>query len=71
MADKAELNAEERLLDILLPPSPPPRPAETQTGFVLEGTTSSGDSQSRTREKLRQQLREGKLDERMVEIDVR
>jgi ATP-dependent HslUV protease ATP-binding subunit HslU len=71
VSDKAELNAEERLLDILLPPSPPPRPAESQTGFVLEGTTSSGESHSRTREKLRQQLREGKLDERMVEIDVR
>src|SRR5580704_13012384 len=75
VADKAELNAEERLLDILLPPTAPPsRPAEsTQAGFVLEGTTSSssGDSQSRTREKLRQQLREGKLDERTVEIDVR
>ena len=77
VADKAELNAEERLLDILLPPTAPPsRPAESaQAGFVLEGTTSSssgsGDSQSRTREKLRQQLREGKLDERMVEIDVR
>src|ERR1700680_2216014 len=75
VADKAELNAEERLLDILLPPvAPPSRPAESaQAGFVLEGTTSSssGESQSRTREKLRQQLREGKLDERTVEIDVR
>ena len=71
VADKAELNAEERLLDILLPP-PAPRPAESATaGFVLEGTTSSGDSTSRTREKLRQQLREGKLDDRTVEIDVR
>jgi ATP-dependent HslUV protease ATP-binding subunit HslU len=71
VSDKAELNAEERLLDILLP-SPAPRPAETpQAGFVLEGTTVSGDSQSRTREKLRQQLREGKLDDRTVEIDVR
>jgi ATP-dependent HslUV protease ATP-binding subunit HslU len=40
--------------------------------LVLEGATSSGgESQSRTREKLRQQLREGKLDERTVEIDVR
>jgi ATP-dependent HslUV protease ATP-binding subunit HslU len=40
--------------------------------LVLEGTTSSGgESQSRTREKLRQQLREGKLDDRSVEIDVR
>jgi len=75
VADKAELNAEERLLDILLPPTAPPsRPAESvQAGFVLEGTISSspGDSQNRTREKLRQQLREGKLDERTVEIDVR
>src|SRR3954447_394556 len=71
VADKAELNAEERLLDILLPPVSP-RPAETpQAGFVLEGTTTSGDSSSRTREKLRQQLREGKLDDRTVEIDVR
>jgi len=72
VSDKAELNAEERLLDILLPPPTPSRPPETgQAGFVLEGTTTSGDSQSRTREKLRQQLREGKLDERMVEIEVR
>src|SRR5216117_83888 len=70
VADKAELNAEERLLDILLPPAAP-RPSEPTAGFVLEGTTSSGDSQSRTREKLRHQLREGKLDDRMVEIDVR
>jgi len=74
VSDKAELNAEERLLDILLPPPAPPRPAEVPTaGFVLEGATpsSSNESQNRTREKLRQQLREGKLDERTVEIDVR
>ena len=72
VSDKAELNAEERLLDILLPPATQ-RPADSSTGgLVLEGTTSSGgESQSRTREKLRQQLREGKLDERTVEIDVR
>ncbi|MGC2194078.1 MAG: ATP-dependent protease ATPase subunit HslU [Terriglobales bacterium] len=71
VADKAELNAEERLLDLLLPP-PTPRPADTSSGgVVIEGSTEVGDSQSRTREKLRQQLREGKLDERMVELDVR
>src|SRR5512141_1786650 len=41
VADKAELNAEERLLDILLPP-PSPRPAEGSTGgMVLEGTSAS------------------------------
>src|SRR6267378_2024551 len=72
VADKAELNAEERLLDLLLPPITPPRPAESpQPGFVLEGNSPSGESQSRTREKLRQQLREGKLDDRQVEIETR
>jgi ATP-dependent HslUV protease ATP-binding subunit HslU len=73
VADKAELNAEERLLDILLPPSPPPRPdpSSASGGVVIDGGTSLAESSSRTREKLRQQLREGKLDERMVEIDVR
>src|ERR1700720_2737263 len=73
VADKAELNAEERLLDILLPPTPPSRPGEPTTagGVVIDGSTALAESSSRTREKLRQQLREGKLDERQVEIDVR
>jgi ATP-dependent HslUV protease ATP-binding subunit HslU len=68
VSDKAELNAEERLLDILLPPAAPPT-QPPQPGFTLEAST--GDSYSRTREKLRQQLREGKLDDRIVEIEVR
>ncbi|HZR55464.1 MAG TPA: ATP-dependent protease ATPase subunit HslU [Terriglobales bacterium] len=74
VSDKAELNAEERLLDILLPPPVPARPSDGTSntgGLILEGTTTTGDSQSRTREKLRQQLREGKLDERTVEIETR
>jgi ATP-dependent HslUV protease ATP-binding subunit HslU len=73
VADKAELNAEERLLDILLPPSPPARPAEPAAagGVVIDSGTALAESSSRTREKLRQQLREGKLDDRQVEIDVR
>jgi ATP-dependent HslUV protease ATP-binding subunit HslU len=74
VADKAELNAEERLLDLLLPPTPPPSPRSDATtgGVVIDAnTTDITDSQSRTREKLRQQLREGKLDERQVEIEVR
>ena len=71
VADKAELNAEERLLDILLPPSPPPPPPSTSGGVVIDGSTALTESSSRTREKLRQQLREGKLDDRTVEIDVR
>jgi ATP-dependent HslUV protease ATP-binding subunit HslU len=68
VAEKAELNAEERLLDLLLPPTPPQH--QPPTGFALPAAEDS-DSTSRTREKLRQQLREGKLDERMVELDVR
>src|SRR5579859_2972011 len=67
VAEKAELNAEERLLDLLLPAAPAqPQPT---AGFAL--ATEDSDSTSRTREKLRQQLREGKLDERVVELEVR
>jgi ATP-dependent HslUV protease ATP-binding subunit HslU len=65
--DKAEMNAEERLLDLLLPP-PPEAQQPTQEGQLsLPGT----DSYQRTREKLRQQFREGKLDDRTVELDTR
>src|SRR6516165_3695544 len=54
VADRAEKNAEERLLDLLMPPQP-----------------ETSESADRTREKLRERLRAGKLDDRMVEIDVR
>jgi ATP-dependent HslUV protease ATP-binding subunit HslU len=72
VADKAEQNAEERLLDILQPPSPQrPEPSATAGGVVIDGSTGLTDSPTRSREKLKQQLREGKLDDRTVEIDVR
>ncbi len=64
--DKAEMNAEERLLDILLPP-PPATPPAQEGQLTLPGS----DSYQRSREKLRQQFREGKLDDRQVELDVR
>ncbi len=54
VAERAEANAEERLLDVLIPPSPEP-----------------SDSAERTRDKMREKLRAGKLDDRIVEIDVR
>jgi ATP-dependent HslUV protease ATP-binding subunit HslU len=54
VADRAEANAEERLLDILVPPPP-------------EG----GESYAQTREKMRERLQDGKLDDKMVELDVR
>src|SRR3954447_2473558 len=73
VSDKAELNAEERLLDILLPPTPSSQrqPDAATGGVVIDGSTGMTESHSRTREKLRQQLREGKLDDRMVEIETR
>ena len=63
--DKAEMNAEERLLDILLPP--PPAQPQQEGQLTLPGA----ESYQRSREKLRQQFREGKLDDRTVELDVR
>lgn len=60
--EKAQRNMEERILDMLLPPLrrkvEPPDPDE-QARF------------QETREKLRKQLREGALDDRMIEIDVK
>ncbi|HEY6351001.1 MAG TPA: ATP-dependent protease ATPase subunit HslU [Candidatus Angelobacter sp.] len=70
VAEKAEQNAEERLLDLLLPGSPAASSTSNSASFALT-SGEDGDSSSRTREKLRQQLREGKLDERAVELDVR
>jgi ATP-dependent HslUV protease ATP-binding subunit HslU len=59
---KAVQNAEDRLLDLLLPP----RPIAPD-----EDASASRDSQSQTRERFREQLRSGRLDARTVEIDVR
>jgi len=68
--DRAEMNAEERLLDVLLPP-PPANPQPPQSVDGQHALPAAADSHQRSREKLRQQFREGKLDDRMVEIDVR
>ena len=92
--DKAELNAEERILDLLLPTPPAAAAphAPTPEGVIsivpprADGATSEptatsdtptfadtepDDHTRRTREKLRAQFREGRLDDRMVELDVR
>jgi ATP-dependent HslUV protease ATP-binding subunit HslU len=65
--DKAEMNAEERLLDLLLPPPPEATQPAQEGQLTLPGT----ESYQRTREKLRTQFREGKLDDRTVELDTR
>ena len=61
--DKARESAEERLLDLLLPPLHP-------TGDQPE-PSDAGDQAQRTREKFRDRLRAGGLDERAVDIDIR
>jgi ATP-dependent HslUV protease ATP-binding subunit HslU len=66
VAERAEQAAEERLLDLLLPAMP--------TTVEITGPGSEAQRQeqaSRTREKLRQQFRDAKLDNRMVEVEVR
>ncbi len=60
---KAGQNAEDRLLDILLPPSRSIAPDEDPV--------TVRDQQQQTRERFREQLRSGRLDARVVEIDVR
>ncbi|MEP7212188.1 MAG: ATP-dependent protease ATPase subunit HslU [Acidobacteriota bacterium] len=61
----AEANAEEALLDILLPPS-----SLHYESTLPDGASSEASQrESRTREKLREQFRTGDLNERLVEID--
>jgi ATP-dependent HslUV protease ATP-binding subunit HslU len=66
VADRAEQAAEERVLDLLLPPLPSPAP-----GTPESEVTAQREQNLRTREKLRVQLREGKLDQRIVDLEVR
>ncbi len=62
--EKARQSAEERVLDLLLPPLPPAPDFDEQAASIREQA-------QRTREKLREQLRDGRLDSKQVEIDVR
>lgn len=60
--ERAEQNAEEALLDLLLPP--------TALQYQTDGIEADSEQQpTRTREKLREQLKRGHLDERMIELD--
>jgi ATP-dependent HslUV protease ATP-binding subunit HslU len=70
VAERAEQAAEERLLDLLLPASPPSTSADpAMSGPGAEAQRR--EQMQRTRDKLRAQLREGKLDQRLVEVEVR
>jgi ATP-dependent HslUV protease ATP-binding subunit HslU len=61
---RAEQNVEERLLDILLPPSDIRYP-----GQDTDPIDAAETPQARTREKLRDQLRRGDLDDRLIDVD--
>jgi ATP-dependent HslUV protease ATP-binding subunit HslU len=65
--DKARLMAEERLLDILIPPTKKRKSVDVEEGTTPEEEEESNEA---TREKFRKQLREGKLDSRTIELDV-
>lgn len=73
VADKAEQNVEERILDLLLPPSKSAGSTSFDSSIdQIEDTPSAlQETYNRTREKFRQQLREGRLDNRIVEMEVR
>ena len=73
VAERAEQAAEERVVDLLLPPTPPPAtdPTNPANATTPQSESANQEQMIRTREKLRAQLREGKLDARMVEVDVR
>ena len=70
--EKAKSFGEERLLDLMLPP-PTAKPASEPESDGENGqeSVSPTDSYMQTREKLRAQLREGKLDSRNVEIETK
>jgi ATP-dependent HslUV protease ATP-binding subunit HslU len=68
VAERAEQSAEERLLDLLLPPTPSGSPSEEAE---VSSESQRREQAQRTRDKLRAQLRDGKLDQRLVEVEVR
>jgi ATP-dependent HslUV protease ATP-binding subunit HslU len=63
--ERAEQMAEDRVLDLLLPR----RPSEPFSSGTIEEVTADA-SRDTTREKLRAHLREGRMDERMVDVEV-
>src|SRR5215207_8253164 len=74
VAEKAENNAEERVLDLLLPQRSGANfyDFDSDAGEAPEAAGGDRDEQfQKTREKLRAQLRDGKLDSRLVEMEVR
>ena len=68
VGEKAEMNTEERLLDLLLPLPEKKEDVTKSKEDGLEEKTAVVERQETTREKFRNKLRQGKLEDRMVEI---
>ena len=69
--EKAEQNAEERLLDLLLPPSPTSARHAGVIELGYDAGKGGGESAApNTRERFREMLRKGELDERSIEMEV-
>jgi ATP-dependent HslUV protease ATP-binding subunit HslU len=82
--EEARIHAEERVLDVLIPPSKSRRAPERQgaeqglvngPGFVIQPQPESepadeAELRERTRERFRKMIRNGDLDGREIEIDV-
>ncbi len=68
--EKAKEMAEEQVLDILLPPRVEPKYEPRPDLQDISNETSVSPSYSSTREKFREMLRQGKLNERIVELEV-
>ena len=73
--ERARELAEERVLDLLLPSSKAPRPVTAGPGFMMPRSgeaeaEDTDDRTDRTRSRFREMLREGKLDDREVEVEV-
>ncbi|MGH9802233.1 MAG: ATP-dependent protease ATPase subunit HslU, partial [Blastocatellia bacterium] len=71
--DKAAMNVEERILDLLLPPSKSTSVISMDSAIdqIEDTPTAAQETYNRTREKLRQQLREGRLENRIIELEGR
>jgi len=65
--DKANEMAEERLLEILVPRTKRMRPAESE---AVDTAVDPAEEDARTRQKFREKLRAGALDDRVIELEM-
>ncbi len=68
--DRARDLAEDRILDILIPPVPSPKPGFALQEKAIEQEPGDAEMRSRTRERFRDMLRKNELDEREIEVEV-